>query len=47
MATHLEYAQLSGRVYNRTDENRLPVPDDWSEMTWRSDDPITGFSAGV
>lgn len=47
MTTLQDYAQLSGRVYNRTDENRTPVPDGWTEDTWLIDDPITSFSAGV
>ena len=32
MAELLQYAQLAGRVYNRTPENRTPVPDGWSEL---------------
>jgi Ca2+-binding RTX toxin-like protein len=47
MATLQEYAQLSGRVYYRTDENRTPVPEGWTEISWLDDDPITGFSAGA
>jgi hypothetical protein len=47
MTTLLDYAQLSGRVYNRTDENRTPLTGGWSELQWLKDNPITGFSAGV
>lgn len=48
MATLNEYAQMAGRVYNRTDENRLDAPTNsgWKELNWLEDDPITGFSVG-
>ena len=47
MATELEYAELSNRVYQRTDENRTPVPDAWTELRWLPDLAYSGFSAGV
>lgn len=47
MATLTDYAQISGRVYQRTDENRMHVPAGFTEIQWLRDDPITGFSAGV
>ena len=47
MAELLQYAQLAGRVYNRTPENRTPVPDGWSELSWQKDDGVSGFSAGA
>ncbi len=47
MATLTEYAQISGRVYQRTDENRMYVPAGFTELQWLRDDPLTGFSAGV
>ncbi len=47
MATTLEYAQLSGRVYRRTDENRTPVPTAWTELSWNPGSELSGFSAGV
>ncbi|MDP2976853.1 MAG: hypothetical protein Q8N45_11665, partial [Anaerolineales bacterium] len=47
MAELLQYAQLAGRVYNRTPENRTPVPDGWSELNWQKDDGVSGFSAGA
>jgi hypothetical protein len=47
MAELFEYAQLAGRVYRRTPENRTPVPDGWSELGWQQDDGVTGFSAGA
>jgi hypothetical protein len=46
MTDRLIYAQLSGRVYDRKDKNRMDIPDDWDEQTWLPDDSITGFSAG-
>jgi len=46
MPTTNEYAQLSNRVYTRTDENRAPVPAGWAELEHFGDD-LTGFSAGV
>lgn len=47
MTTLLDYAQLSSRVYNRTQVNRTPVPEGWTEITWLTDDPVSGFSAGA
>lgn len=47
MATELEYAELSNRVYKRTDENRTPVPAGWTELRWLPDPAFSGFSAGV
>ena len=48
MASHLDYAQLSGRTYFRTFENRTRIEESgWTEVSWTRDDPITGFSAGV
>lgn len=39
MVTDIEYAQLANRVYNRTDENRTPVPTGlgWTEKKWLPD----------
>ena len=47
MSELLDYAQLAGRVYKRSDENRIPVPNGWREIEWNADDSITGFSAGA
>ena len=47
MATELEYAELSNRVYNRTQRNRTPVPAGWTELLWLPDPAYSGFSAGV
>ena len=47
MATELEYGQLSNRVYKRTDANRTPVPQGWTEVKWLADAALSGFSAGV
>ena len=47
MATLTDYAQISGRVYQRTQNNRMYRPDGFTELQWLRDDPITGFSAGV
>ena len=41
-----EYAQLAGRVYNRTTTNRVPLLKDWIEVNWYLDN-FFGFSAGV
>ena len=46
MASIPEYAQLTNRVYNRTRENRTPVPIGWTELRWIPDQ-LSGFSAGV
>lgn len=42
-----EYAQLSNRVYFRTDENRSPIPTGWIEDVRIKDQAASGFSAGV
>lgn len=47
MASASEYAQLSGRAYDRTLVNRTALTNGWTELTWIPDDPSTGFSAGV
>ena len=47
MTTLTDYAQISGRVYQRTDENRMYKPSGFTEVQWVRDNPITGFSAGV
>lgn len=46
MPTLIEYAQLSARVYKRTDENRVPIPQGWNELLWLPDNS-SGFSSGV
>ena len=46
MPTLIEYAQLSARVYNRRDANRVPVPQGWNELLWLPD-RYFGFSAGA
>ena len=33
MATLNEYAQFSSIVYAKTDENRLPIPTGWTQLT--------------
>ena len=47
MTTLTDYAQISGRVYQRTQNNRMYVPNGFTEVQWLRDDTITGFSAGV
>lgn len=47
MVTDQIYAQLSNRVYTRTDENRTPLPAGWSELRYAGNDQVSGFSAGV
>ncbi len=47
MATREQCAQMSGAVYDRTDENSMFAPNGWTEQIWLPDDAITGFSAGV
>ena len=47
MVSVLEYMQLSQRVYEASDANRIGVPDDWAELEWLPDDPETGFSVGA
>ena len=32
-----EYMQLSQRVYDASDDNRIGVPDDWAELEWLPD----------
>ena len=42
------YAQLASRVYDRKDiRNKMTLPQDFTELGWQDDDPLTGFSAGV
>jgi Ca2+-binding RTX toxin-like protein len=47
MTTLTDYAQISGRVYQRTQRNRMDVPNGFTEVQWMRDDAITGFAAGV
>jgi len=47
MADKLDYALLANRVYGRDEVNRTPLPGEWQEVDWQSDDKLTGFSAGV
>jgi hypothetical protein len=48
MATLQHYAQLSNRAYTRSDANRTPVPEGWTELDPKPEDHfLTGFSAGV
>ncbi len=48
MATPIEYAQLSSRVYDASlNRNRTFIPSNWTELNWSPDDGVTGFSAGV
>ena len=47
MTTTVEYAQLSSRVYAASRDNRTGVPTNWSELSWRPDSLLIGFSAGV
>lgn len=49
MPSNLEYAQLSGRVYVRTDSNRTPRPNGWDTLLPYGEiaDTTSGFSAGV
>lgn len=42
-----EYAQLSTRVYPRTDENSIPVPAGWTELQRTGNASLSGFAAGV
>lgn len=46
MATDLEYAQLSARVYDATNQNRAAIPPGWQELLYLPDS-LVGFSAGV
>ena len=42
------YAQLASRTYDRKDiRNKMTLPQDFTELGWQNDDPLTGFSAGV
>lgn len=41
-----EYAQLSTRIYPRTDENSIPVPADWTELQRTGNASLSGFAAG-
>ncbi|HZO52290.1 MAG TPA: Mbeg1-like protein, partial [Bryobacteraceae bacterium] len=47
MVTAQDYALLALRVYDRIDTNKGPLPDGWIELSYRVDDPETGFSAGA
>ena len=47
MTELLDFVQIAGRVYQRTDENRMSVPEGYVELQWQRDDSLTGFSAGV
>lgn len=47
MPTIQEYAQLSNRVYFRTNINRTPIPVGWIEDVWIKDQAASGFSAGI
>jgi len=46
MASNIEYAQLSARVYDASQTNRDPVPFGWTEIAWQADTD-SGFSAGA
>ncbi|MCA3001323.1 MAG: hypothetical protein ING64_01375 [Rhodocyclaceae bacterium] len=46
MPSNIEYGQLAGRAYRRTDANRTPLPTGWSDVRLIPDQ-ATGFSAGV
>ena len=42
------YAQLASRVYDRKDiRNKMTLPQDFTELGWQDDDPLTGFSANT
>ena len=42
------YAQLASRVYDRKDiRNKMTLPQDFTELGWQNDDPLTGFSANT
>lgn len=42
------YAQLASRVYDRKDiRNKMTLPQDFTELVWQDDDPLTGFSANT
>ena len=47
MATLQEYAQLSTRVYSRTQVNRIPIPTGWTELSYIGNNQFSGLSAGV
>ena len=47
MPSDPQYAQLATRVYARTQANRTPVPNGWTELQWIPDRAFSGFSAGV
>lgn len=47
MTTIEESALLANRVYSRTQRNRSPIPNGWTEVEWHRDNAVTGFSAGV
>ncbi|HSP31874.1 MAG TPA: hypothetical protein VLO13_07700, partial [Halomonas sp.] len=47
MVTKHEYAQFASIVYEKTDENKLPIPTGWvEERPWQAD-TLSGFSAGA
>ncbi|WP_153021665.1 MULTISPECIES: calcium-binding protein [unclassified Rhodanobacter] len=46
MTSNLEYAQLATHVYARSDENRTPLTDGWTQIS-RQEDDTWGFSAGA
>ena len=38
------YAQLASRVYDRKDiRNKMTLPQDFTELGWQDDDPLTVF----
>lgn len=42
------YAQLASRTYDRKDiRNKMTLPQDFTELVWQDDDPLTGFSANT
>ena len=42
------YAQLASRTYDRQDiRNKMTLPQDFTELGWQDDDPLTGFSANT
>jgi hypothetical protein len=49
MATELDYAALSARVYwnARGGRNANPIPADWEELRYDPYDNLSGFIAGA
>ena len=42
------YAQLSAHVYHKElKDNRMTIPNEFKKLSWKKDDPISGFSAGA